>query len=160
MPLKECQIDGKKGWKWGDSGKCYTGPDAKKKAIAQAIAITKEIPEEGLKLAEIRYDDYPKEARENAQRALDWIKKYGRDVVKAGTLTGLQRANQIAKGENLSLETVKRIKNFLSRHGKNREINPIYKGTPWKDKGYVAWLLWGGDAMIGWVDKKIKQSEK
>jgi hypothetical protein len=39
MPAKECQIGGKSGWKWGDEGKCYTGPEAKKKAIAQGIAI-------------------------------------------------------------------------------------------------------------------------
>jgi len=160
MPLKQCQIDGKSGWKWGDVGKCYTGPDAKKKAIAQGLAISKDIPEEGLKLAEIKYDDYPKEARENAKRALQWIEKYGRSVVSAGTLTGLKRANQIANGENLSLETVKRIRNFLNRHEKNSKINPLYEGTPWKDKGYVAWLLWGGEAMIGWVNKKINESEK
>jgi len=24
MPVHSCQEDGKKGWKWGDSGKCYT----------------------------------------------------------------------------------------------------------------------------------------
>lgn len=58
MPLKQCQIDGKKGWKYGDSGKCYTGPDAKKKAIAQGIAISKDIPEEGINLADrkVSYD--------------------------------------------------------------------------------------------------------
>lgn len=39
MPIKECQINGESGFKWGDQGKCYTGPDAKKKAIAQGIAI-------------------------------------------------------------------------------------------------------------------------
>ena len=39
MPLKRCTSGGEKGWKWGDRGKCYTGPDAKKKAIKQAIAI-------------------------------------------------------------------------------------------------------------------------
>lgn len=39
MPVKKCQINGKQGYKWGDEGKCYTGPDAKKKAIAQGIAI-------------------------------------------------------------------------------------------------------------------------
>lgn len=39
MPLKKCQIDGKSGWKWGSEGKCYSGPEAKKKAIAQGIAI-------------------------------------------------------------------------------------------------------------------------
>lgn len=39
MPLKQCQINGTSGWKWGDEGKCYTGPSGKKKAIAQGIAI-------------------------------------------------------------------------------------------------------------------------
>lgn len=42
MPVKKCQINGKSGYKWGDEGKCYTGPNAKKKAIAQGIAIEKE----------------------------------------------------------------------------------------------------------------------
>jgi len=23
MPLNECQLDGKPGWRWGQSGKCY-----------------------------------------------------------------------------------------------------------------------------------------
>lgn len=39
MPLKKCTANGKSGWKWGDAGKCYTGPGAKRKAIAQAVAI-------------------------------------------------------------------------------------------------------------------------
>ena len=38
MPLKRCGSGGK-GWKYGDRGKCYTGPGAKKKAIKQAVAI-------------------------------------------------------------------------------------------------------------------------
>lgn len=156
MPLKQCQIDGKSGWKYGDSGKCYTGPEAKRKAIMQGIAIG----EGELKLKEIRYDDYPKGAIENAKRVLKWIEEKGRDEVSAGTLVGLQRANQIANGENLSLETVKRMKSFLSRHAKNRNIDPKFEGTPWKDKGYVAYLMWGGDEMMAWVDKKIRMSEE
>ncbi len=39
MPLKRCQHNGKSGWKWGNSGKCYTGPGAKQKAIKQGVAI-------------------------------------------------------------------------------------------------------------------------
>jgi len=39
MPLKKCSEDKQSGWKWGDAGKCYTGKDAKKKAIKQGIAI-------------------------------------------------------------------------------------------------------------------------
>ncbi len=36
MPLRRCEGDG---WQWGEKGKCYHGPDAKKKAIKQALAI-------------------------------------------------------------------------------------------------------------------------
>jgi hypothetical protein len=49
MPLKKCSNDGKSGYKWGDSGNCYTGPDAKKKAIKQGVAI--EGPEKFTKMA-------------------------------------------------------------------------------------------------------------
>lgn len=36
MPLKKC---GSGGWKWGDSGKCFTGPGARQKALEQGRAI-------------------------------------------------------------------------------------------------------------------------
>jgi len=39
MPVKTCIINGKNGYKWGDSGKCYTGPEARDKAIRQGRAI-------------------------------------------------------------------------------------------------------------------------
>lgn len=39
MPLKRCTNNGVSGWKYGDSGHCYTGPDAKKKAIKQGIVM-------------------------------------------------------------------------------------------------------------------------
>ncbi len=38
MPIKECQTDGKKGFKWGDSGKCYTYTDTKSKEDAKEKA--------------------------------------------------------------------------------------------------------------------------
>ncbi len=39
MPVKPCTSDGKSGFKWGDKGKCYTGPGAKAKAAKQGKAI-------------------------------------------------------------------------------------------------------------------------
>lgn len=42
MPVKQCQLNGKKGYRWGDGGKCYTDGNVasqKKRAIAQGIAI-------------------------------------------------------------------------------------------------------------------------
>ncbi len=38
MPLTKCSEGGKSGWKWGNSGKCYFGPDARKRAIKQGFA--------------------------------------------------------------------------------------------------------------------------
>jgi len=40
MPVQKCQSKGKAGWKYGKTGKCYTGGTAaKKKAIKQGLAI-------------------------------------------------------------------------------------------------------------------------
>ena len=39
MPKQPCSIGGKKGLKYGESGKCYTGPDKLKKVAKQAAAI-------------------------------------------------------------------------------------------------------------------------
>ena len=39
MPLMRCSENGKSGWKWGDSGKCYTSEDGKELATKQGQAI-------------------------------------------------------------------------------------------------------------------------
>ena len=104
------------------------------------------------------YDDYPQGATNNAKRMIEWREKYGRDVVTAGTPTGWQRASQLAKREPLSLETVKRVHSFLSRHKENAKIDPKFKDEPWRDRGYVAYNLWGGAAMVAWA-KRISENE-
>ena len=102
------------------------------------------------------YNDYPVEAKKNAQLAIDWKEKYGRGEVDAGTAVGWARAHQLAKGENLSVDTIKRMSSF-NRHRKNSSIKPELKDTPWKDKGYVSWLIWGGDAGVDWAMAKSKE---
>lgn len=100
------------------------------------------------------YDDYPQEASENACKVLRWIDEHGRDEVKGMELTGLARANQLCKREPISEETISRMAAF-ERHRQNSEISPEFKGTPWKDKGYVAWLGWGGSAGVEWSQRKL-----
>jgi hypothetical protein len=39
MPLLKCEINGKPGWKWGKSGKCFSGSDGRQKALEQGRAI-------------------------------------------------------------------------------------------------------------------------
>ena len=105
------------------------------------------------------YNDYPQEASDNACRVLRWIDEHGRDEVSGMERTGLARANSLCKREKISEETIGRMASF-ARHRKNAEINPEFKGTPWKDKGYVAWLAWGGDAGIDWAQRKLDQLAK
>jgi len=59
MPLNRC---GEEGWKWGSEGKCYTGKDAKQKAIRQGVAI--EGPE---KFSQKAYDEGVEMSKEEAE---------------------------------------------------------------------------------------------
>ena len=76
----------------------------------------------------------------------------------AGTNVGWTRAHQIVNGESLSLDTVKRMFSFFSRH----EVDK--KGKNWGSQadpsnGYIMWLAWGGDAGYSW-SRRIVNAEK
>lgn len=95
--------------------------------------------------------------KEDAQRALDWRKEFGR----GGTRVGLARANQIVNGDNLSDSTIKRMYSFFSRHEVDKEaqgFRPGEKGFP--SNGRIAWGLWGGDAGFSWSKKLVNQMKK
>lgn len=57
MPLQRCQQEGKPGWRWGGAGTCYVYTPgvasseaiAKKRAMAQAVAISHSQKSEGKK---------------------------------------------------------------------------------------------------------------
>ena len=100
------------------------------------------------------YSDYPASASGNARKVLNWKKKYGNEV-KGMTAVGWARANQLANREALSYSTIARMAAF-NRHRKNAAVAPEYKSTPWKDRGYVAWLGWGGTSGINWAIRKAE----
>ncbi len=105
------------------------------------------------------FDDYPQAASNNAKRMLGWIEKYGRDVVQAGTNVGLARARQLSQREPISLDVLKRTKNYLTRSKTYATIDEQYKDEPWRDKGFVAYNLWGGEAMRVWAEKTLDKLE-
>jgi hypothetical protein len=150
MPIKQCIINGKRGWKYGDMGTCYTGPNGKQEAIKQGIAIISANPKEVTKLQE-SYTDYPKQASENAKIALRWAEKNGWG--SCGTPVGKARANQLAKGEPISRDTIARMAAF-ERHRQNSQKD-LGDGC-----GRLMWLAWGGDAGIEWAQRKLKQIDK
>ena len=91
----------------------------------------------------------PAGAKGNAQKVLNWKQKYGSEV-KGMTPVGWARARQLASKSEIGLSTVKRMAAF-NRHRKNAAVAPEFKSTPWKDRGYVAWLGWGGTSGIDWA---------
>ena len=94
------------------------------------------------------YNDYPKAASRNAQTALNWAEKNGWG--SCGTPVGKKRANQLAKGDNISRDTIARMAAF-ERHRKNSK-KKLGDGC-----GRLMWLAWGGDAGVDWAKRKLKQ---
>jgi hypothetical protein len=104
------------------------------------------------------YDDYPQAASDNAQKVLNWRKRYG-DEVNGMTAIGWRRANQLAKRQRISRQTIARMASF-ARHRKNAAVAPEYRGKAWKDAGHVAWLGWGGTEGIEWAKRKLDQIKR
>lgn len=124
---------------------------------AEQMAMLYEIEELMAEVNEVElstYNDYPQSAVNNAKRVLAWREKYG-DEVKGMTRTGWTRASQLARKAKLSRSTIARMASF-KRHQKNAAIDPKFKSTPWKDRGYVAWLGWGGAPGVNWAIRKLK----
>ncbi|NBO21868.1 hypothetical protein EBU94_00795 [bacterium] len=97
------------------------------------------------------YNDYPEAAKRNAQIALDWAEKNGWG--SCGTPVGKQRANQLAKGEGISEDTISRMAAF-ERHRQNSQ-KELGDGC-----GRLMWQAWGGDEGIEWAKRKLEQIRK
>lgn len=104
-----------------------------------------------LAFAEDSWNDYPEAAVENAKTALRWAEENGWG--DCGEQTGKIRANQIANRENLTRDVIAKISGFR-RHQQNSE-RPLGDGC-----GRLMWLAWGGEEMINWAERKLKQIDK
>lgn len=93
----------------------------------------------------------PKGVQEAAQRALEWI---GEGLAGANfTDVGRARAAQLARGDNVSERTIRRMRSFLARHGVNRNKPGWNAGDEdFPSAGRVAWDAWGGDPAVSWTE--------
>jgi hypothetical protein len=102
----------------------------------------------------------PAGVRSAARRGLELRRKHKRggldtkQAKKAGVGSGVQRASDLSHGEALSIETVKRMKNFFSRHAQYAEHRQDTTSA-----AYISWLLWGGNAGRSWANKVVRQYE-
>lgn len=94
--------------------------------------------------------------RAAARRAIRW-KEEGK-ARGAGTAVGWTRAGQLARGENLSLDTVKRMYSFFSRHEVDKKGKDFYNNSN-PSNGRIMWEAWGGDAGFTW-SRNIVEREK
>lgn len=101
------------------------------------------------------YSNYPQSARRAARRALRHKENNGSSC---GTSVGWNRCRQLASGEALSLNTIKRTFAFLSRA-------EVYNQGRFTDEngneicGSIMYAAWGGSSMKSWCKGIINREE-
>jgi len=97
------------------------------------------------------FADYPDAVKNNAKRGIELNEKNGN---KCATPIGRRRATTLARGGNVTEETIKRMYSYLSR------AKTYYEDADTNDCGNISYLLWGGLAGLRWSESKLKQLEK
>lgn len=94
------------------------------------------------------YNDYGSGIRNNAKKGIELNKKVNN---KCATSVGKIRAQQLSRGEKLSVSTIKRMYSYLSR------AETYYDESDSKACGTISYLLWGGKAGLNWSRGKLKE---
>jgi hypothetical protein len=94
------------------------------------------------------YSDYGSGISNNAQKGIDLNDKNNN---KCATPVGKVRAQQLAKGEPISVETIKRMYSYLSR------AETYYDESDMNACGTISYLLWGGKAGLAWSRNKLRE---
>jgi len=94
------------------------------------------------------FSNYPDSVKNNAKRGIELNEKVNN---KCATQVGKVRAQQLAKGEPLSISTIKRMYSYLSR------AEEYYNPSDTKACGTISYLLWGGKSALSWSKKILKQ---
>ena len=94
------------------------------------------------------YNDYPDTVKNAAQRGIDLNAKVNN---KCATEVGKIRAQQLANGRNISVQTIKRMFAYTSR------AREFYNPDDTSACGTISYLLWGGDAANRWSAAKLKE---
>jgi hypothetical protein len=99
----------------------------------------------------------PADVAEVAKRGLEARERYGR----GGTLVGARRANQLANREIVSIETIKRMVAYFTRHAVDLEAPAAKPGHPdYPSPGRIAWDLWGGAPGRAWARRQLTVWER
>jgi hypothetical protein len=100
------------------------------------------------------YSDYPDSVKNNAKAVLKYVEENGWG--SCGTEVGKIRANQLANGEPISEETIRRMYSYLSRHEVDLDSSKSYESGC----GKLMYDSWGGKSALSWSESKIKSIER
>ena len=88
-----------------------------------------------------------------ARRGLRLRDKFGR----GGTDVGVRRAHQLAGQSELGAADVASMHSYFARHAVDKDTGTHrWDSDSDPSAGFIAWLLWGGDAGKAWADRKAK----
>ncbi len=96
------------------------------------------------------YSDYPQGVKNNAKKGIELNEKINN---RCATPVGKVRAQQLAQGKPISIETIKRMYSYLSR----AEATYREKQNDSEACGNISYLLWGGLAGLGWSRNKLRE---
>lgn len=94
------------------------------------------------------YADYPDGVKNNAKRGIELNEKANN---KCATQVGKVRAQQLAQGKAITVDTIQRMFSYLSR------AQEYYDEGDTQACGTISYLLWGGKAGLRWAGSKLKE---
>jgi hypothetical protein len=97
----------------------------------------------------------PAEVAAAAEKGLKLREQFRR----GGTTIGIARARDLKHRKSLSEKTVKRMVSYFARHSVDKR-SENFGNDENPSAGYIAWLLWGGDAGQKWAEEHRQAIEK
>ena len=82
-----------------------------------------------------------------------------REFKRGGTVVGIARARDLKNGRTLSPQTVKRMHSFFCRHQVDKRGRDFFNPAR-PSNGFIAWLLWGGDAGQDWAADLVRRMKE
>lgn len=132
---------------FADKMKVKSREDLMIEELAKAIVREDARTKTGKRVVMESFSDYPDAVRNNAKRGIELNEKHNN---RCATQTGKVRAQQLAKGEPVSLETVKRMASYLAR------AEEYYDPSDTSKCGTISYLLWGGKSAKTWAESKLR----
>lgn len=136
-------------------------PKRKRKSAVDELLGTSEAPQSDatanlpvVKAVDTTIDDPwapPAAVRKAAEKGLELRRQFSR----GGTEVGVARARDLSNGKRIPPQTINRMLSYFARHEVDKKADGFGDDEN-PSPGYIAWLLWGGDAGYEWV-KRIER---